>query len=542
MHRRDWLKGTTAAGIALLSSRWTMAADSAAGIAARFPALADAVLAKAASLGASFADLRLMQFDEESLFVREEMVQGVSASSSLGGSVRVLVGGAWGFAAGGEITEARLLTLVESAVAMAKGQAGWRARPVEIETLPAHTGEWHQPVATDPFTVPLEEKVGRLLGINRAALAKGASYCNSHVAAVRERKWLANSFGTRVTQSRMRLHPSFGVTVVDPKKGEFASRASFRPPRSAGWEHLADWDAAAESALAVEQAKEKMAAPSVTPGQYDLVIAPNNLWLTIHETVGHPTELDRALGYEANFAGTSFCTPDKLDTLQYGSEIVNLHADRTAGGGLSTVMWDDDGVKTLGKEFPIVEKGVFRNFQMALGQAALIGREGGSNGCAFADSFDAFPIQRMPNISLQPGPDNAANAETLIAGVEDGIYIEGNGSWSIDQQRYNFQFTGQVFHRIKNGKLDGMLRDVAYQGNSVDFWKACDGLGGEPSYELGGAMNCGKGQPQQVAPVSHGAPPARFRRINVLNTAAESGKDVAANGRGGCGAGRSAWA
>jgi TldD protein len=542
MHRRDWLKGTTAAGIALLSSRWTMAADTAAGIAARFPALADAVLAKAASLGASFSDLRLMQFDEESLFVREEMVQGVSASSSLGGSVRVLVGGAWGFAASGEITEARLLALVESAVAMAKGQAGWRARPVEIETLPAHTGAWHQPVATDPFTVPLEEKVGMLLGINRAALAKGASYCNSHVAAVRERKWLANSFGTRVEQSRMRLHPSFGVTVVDPKKGEFASRASFRPPRSAGWEHLADWDAAAESALAVEQAKEKMAAPSVTPGQYDLVIAPSNLWLTIHETVGHPTELDRSLGYEANFAGTSFCTPDKLDSLQYGSEIVNLYADRTAGGGLSTVMWDDDGVKTLGKEFPIVEKGVFRNFQMALGQAALIGRDGGSNGCAFADSFDAFPIQRMPNISLQPGPDNAANAETLIAGVEDGIYIEGNGSWSIDQQRYNFQFTGQVFHRIRNGKLDGMLRDVAYQGNSVDFWKACDGLGGEPSYELGGAMNCGKGQPQQVAPVSHGAPPARFRRINVLNTAAESGKDVAANGRGGCSAGRSAWA
>jgi TldD protein len=542
MHRRDWLKGTTAAGIALVSSRWTMAADTAAGIADRFPALADAVLAKATSLGASFSDLRLMQFDEESLFVREEMVQGVSASSSLGGSVRVLVGGAWGFAASGEITEARLLALVESAVAMAKGQAGWRARPVEIETLPAHTGAWHQPVAADPFTVPLEEKVGRLLGINRAALAKGASFCNSHVAAVRERKWLANSFGTRVEQSRVRLHPSFGVTVVDPKKGEFASRASFRPPRSAGWEHLADWDAAAESALAVEQAKEKMASPSVTPGQYDLVIAPNNLWLTIHETVGHPTELDRSLGYEANFAGTSFCTPDKLDSLQYGSEIVNLFADRTAAGGLSTVMWDDDGVKTLGKEFPIVEKGVFRNFQMALGQAALIGRAGGSNGCAFADSFDAFPIQRMPNISLQPGPDNAANAETLIAGVEDGIYIEGNGSWSIDQQRYNFQFTGQVFHRIRNGKLDGMLRDVAYQGNSVDFWKACDGLGGQPSYELGGAMNCGKGQPQQVAPVSHGAPPARFRRINVLNTAAESGKDVAANGRGGCGAGRSAWA
>jgi TldD protein len=528
MQRRDWLKGTTAAGLALLSSRWTMSANAAAGLTERFPALADAVLAKATSLGASFADLHLMQTDSESLFVREEMVQGVNAGSTLGCSVRVLVEGAWGFSASGEITEARLLALVESAVAIAKGQSGWRARPVEIETLPAFTGTWEMPIAVDPFTVALEEKVERLLGINRAAIGKGASYCNAHVSAVRERKWLANTFGTRIEQSRVRIHPSFSVTVVDPKKGEFATRSSLRPPRAAGWEHLTEWDAAADSALAVEQAREKMAAPSVTAGKYDLVIAPSNLWLTIHETVGHPTELDRALGYEANFAGTSFCTPDKLDSLQYGSGIVNLFADRSAEGGLSTVMWDDDGVKTQGKEFPIVKDGVFRNFQMALGQAALIGREGGSNGCAYADSFDAFPIQRMPNISLQPGPDNTTNADSLIAGVENGIFIEGNGSWSIDQQRYNFQFTGQVFHRIRNGKLDGMFRDVAYQGNSVDFWKACDGLGGESTYELGGAMNCGKGQPQQVAPVSHGAVPARFRQINVLNTAAESGKTIAA--------------
>ncbi len=548
MLRRDWLKGTTAAGMALLSSRWRIAAHAAADLSDQFPALADAVLAKATGLGASFADLRLTQIEEESLFVREEMVQGVNASASLGCSVRVLVDGAWGFAASGEITEARLLELVESAVAIARGQAGWRARPVEIETLPAHTGRWEMSVATDPFTLPLEEKVEHLLEINRAALARGASYCNSHVAAVRERKWLANTFGTRVGQSRVRIHPSFGVTVVDPKRGGFATRASLRPPRAAGWEHLAEWDAAAEAALAVEQAKEKLAAPSVEPGRYDLVIAPSNLWLTIHETVGHPTELDRALGYEANFAGTSFCTPDQLDTLQYGSELVNLFADRTAGGGLSTVRWDDDGVETLGKEFPIVEHGVFRNFQMALGQAALIGREGGSNGCAFADAYDAFPIQRMPNISLQPGPDNAVTAESLIADVEEGIYIEGHASFSIDQQRYNFQFTGQVFHRIRNGKLDGMFRDVAYQGNSVDFWKACDGLGGEPSYELGGAFNCGKGQPQQIAPVSHGAVPARFRRINVLNTVEQAGKDIAAGfpgipGRqGGCSGGGKPWA
>jgi len=528
MQRRDWIKGTSATALALLSNRWIATAQAADALTTRFPALADLALAKATELGASFADLHLMQTDRESLFVREEMVQGVDAGSSLGCSVRVLVQGAWGFAASEEISEKRVLQLVESAIAIAKGQAGWRKQPIEIETLPAHTGRWDMPVKVDPFTIPLEEKVERLLGINRSALGKGASYCNSQVSAVRERKWLANTFGTRIEQSRVRIHPGFSITLVDPKKGGFASRASMRPPRGAGYEHLSEWDAAAEAALAVEQAREKMAAPSVTPGKMDLVIAPSNLWLTIHETVGHPTELDRALGYEANFAGTSFCTPDKLDSLQYGSEIVNLIADRSAVGGLSTVGWDDDGVQTAGKEFPIVKDGVFRNFQMALGQAALIGREGGSNGCAYSDSFDAFPIQRMPNISLQPGKDAAVTAESLIADVEDGIYIDGNGSWSIDQQRYNFQFTGQVFHRIRNGKLDGMFRDVAYQGNSVDFWKACDGLGGESTYELGGAFNCGKGQPQQVAPVSHGAVPARFRQINILNTVQESGKDIAA--------------
>lgn len=533
MHRRDWLKRTSAAGVALLADRWQVTAATAATIGERFPNLADAALARAKALGASFADFHIMQTDSESLFVREEMVQGVDADSSLGCSVRVLVDGAWGFAAGDDLSPEGVSRLAESAVAIGRAQAGWRKRPVEIETLPAHTGRWEQAIGIDPFTVTLEEKVERLLAINRAALAKGANYCNAHFSQVRERKWLANTFGSRIEQSRVRVFPSFGVTVVDEKKGEFASRSSLAQPRGAGFEHLRDWDFIAEAPLAVEQAREKMAAPSVRPGKLDLVIAPSNLWLTIHETVGHPTELDRALGYEANFAGTSFCTPDKLDSLQYGSELVTIRADRTADNGLSTVGYDDDGVATEGREFAIVDKGVFRNFQMALGQAALIGRES-SNGCAYADSFDAFPIQRMPNISLQPGTDPSVTVTDLIAGVEDGIYIEGNGSWSIDQQRYNFQFTGQVFHRIREGRLDGMLRDVAYQGNSVDFWKACDGLGGAPTYELGGAFNCGKGQPQQVAPVSHGAVPARFRRVNILNTAAEAGKDIAAVGKNTC--------
>lgn len=540
MHRRDWLKGTSAAGITLLSSRWVTSAEAADALSEKFPRLAEVALSHATSLGASFADFHLMQTDSESLFAREEMVQGVDADSKLGCSVRVLVDGAWGFSATENLSETAIRKVTESAIALAKGQAGWRAKPIELEILPAYQGNWELPIEVDPFTVSLEDKVEQLLGINRSALDTGANYCFSYLLAVRERKWLANTFGSRITQSRVRLHPSFSVTLTDPKQGGFASRESFLPPRAAGYEHFRDWNAVEEAALAVEQAKEKMAAPSVTPGKKDLVIAPSNLWLTIHETVGHPTELDRALGYEANYAGTSFCTPEKLDDLRYGSERVNIFADRTAEQGLSTIGWDDDGVQTKGKEFPIIKDGIFRNYQMAMGQAALIGRDGGSNGCAYSDGYDSIPIQRMPNISLQPGTDDAVTAESLIADVEDGIFAEGRGSWSIDQQRYNFQFTAQVFHKITDGKLDGMYKDVAYQGNSVDFWNACDGLGGKGTYEMGGSFRCGKGQPGQGAPVSHGAVPARFRQINILNTAEESGRKTAS--KCDCSGGGTAWA
>ena len=530
MNRRDWIKRTAASGLALTATRWQQSMAEAASASDHFIRLADIPLNKATSLGASFADFHIMQTDSESLFAREQMVQGVVAESAMGCSVRVLVDGAWGFAASDDRSEESLVQLVESAVAIAKAQGGWRRRPVEVETLPAFNGRWEQPIAVDPFAVALEEKIGRLLAINQAAIGSGATFCSSHLSCVRERKWLANTFGSHIEQSRVRVFPGASVTVTDPKKNEFATRASFSPPRGAGYEYFRDLDSTGEARLAVEQAREKMIAPSVGAGKLDLVIAPSNLWLTIHETVGHPTELDRAMGFEANYAGTSFCTPDKLDTLRYGSEHVTIGADRTALNGLSTIAYDDDGVETAGREFAIIDRGVFRNFQMALGQAAWIGRTS-SNGCAYADSFEAFPIQRMPNISLQPGPDPSVTVQDLIAGVEDGIYIEGNNSWSIDQQRYNFQFTGQVFHKIHHGKLVGMYRDVAYQGNSVDFWNACDGLGGEKTYELGGAFNCGKGQPGQAAPVSHGAVPARFRQINVLNTNDEAGKKtVAING------------
>ena len=527
MHRRDWLRSVSASGLAILVDGWQIPAARAGAVDDLFSGLAARALEKAQAAGASFADLRIMQIDSESLFVRERMVQGIDAASVLGCSVRVLVDGAWGFAAGDDLTADGVARLAELAVQVARAQRGWRSRSIVMEPLPFAVGRFEQPVAVDPFAVALDDKLDHLLEITGRALDAGAGYCQAALLMVRERTWLANTFGSRLVQSRTRLKPDCMVTVTDPQHG-FASRDGLVPAAAGGYERVTsiDWKTLVDRAVA--EVREKLAAPPVEPGRLDLVIAPSNLWLTIHETVGHPTELDRALGEEANFAGTSFCTPDALDRLHYASEIVSFSADRTRPGGLATTAFDDDGVKTAGNEFRIVDKGMFRAFQMAVGQAAAIGRAG-SNACAYAESAAAFPLQRMPNISLEAGADPAVTAADLIAGVDDGLFIEGAGSWSIDQQRRNFQFSGGVFHRIRGGRLAGMVSDVAYQGTSVDFWNACDGLGGRDAWELWGAFNCGKGQPQQSAAVSHGAVPARFRRINVLCTAADHGPKTAAS-------------
>jgi TldD protein len=372
------------------------------------------------------------------------------------------------------------------------------------------------PMQVDPFTISVEEKSAKLLEINAAAQKAGADFVTSFLKIVREEKFFASTGGSRIGQTRTRILPYVGVTAVDKKSGKFASRDTLAAPRGEGWEYITRYDFSGEAALAAEQARQKLAAKPVVPGQYDLVITPSNLYLTIHETIGHSTELDRALGWEANYAGTSFVTPDKLGKLKFGNPLMTVMADRSQAGGLATIGFDDDGVKCAGAEFPIIENGIFKNYQTALGQAHLIGQDR-SRGCAYADSPTRFPMQRMPNISLQPNPQKTS-LDDLIAGVKDGILIIGAGSWSIDHQRYNFQFGGQLFYEIKNGKRGDMLRDVAYQGNTIEFWNSMDGLGDKSTYELGGAFNCGKGQPSQSAPVSHGAVPARFRQVNVLNT------------------------
>jgi len=293
-------------------------------------------------------------------------------------------------------------------------------------------------------------------------------------------------------------------------------------PAGYGWEWMGNsvWNWDQEIAQLPDLLAAKVAAPSVTPGKYDLLIHPSNLWLTIHESIGHATELDRAIGYEANYAGTSFATPDKLNKLQYGSQLMNVTGDRETEHGLSTVGWDDEGVAA--QRWDIIKDGKLVGYQLDRRIAARVGRDR-SNGCAYADSPAHIPIQRMPNVSLQPQA-NGPTINEMISSVEDGIYILGDRSWSIDMQRYNFQFTGQQFHRIKDGKLAGQLKDVAYQATTTDFWNSMKQVGGPSTYLLGGAFNCGKAQPGQIAAVSHGCPAALFDKVNVLNTVAEAAK------------------
>jgi TldD protein len=325
---------------------------------------------------------------------------------------------------------------------------------------------------------------------------------------------------TTATQQRVRLHPELtAVAIADD--GRFDTMRTLAPPAGRGYEYLTGqvWDWTAELAELPELLAAKLTAPSVKAGRYDLVIDPSNLWLTIHESIGHATELDRALGYEAAYAGTSFATLDKLNSLRYGSAVMNVTGDRTAEHGLSTIGYDDEGV--AGQSWDLIAGGVLVGYQLDRRMALLKGF-GRSNGCAFADSPGHMPLQRMANVSIKPAENGPSTAD-LIGGVENGIYILGDKSWSIDMQRYNFQFTGQRFFKITNGKLDGQLRDVAYQATTTEFWNSVEAVGGPQTYLLGGAFNCGKGQPGQTAPVSHGAPSVLLRDIRILNTVDEGG-------------------
>ena len=488
---------------------------------------AAAALQAARDAGASHADVRVERLRDQDLSLRDGRLERLNDAVTVGLAVRVVHDGTWGFASGPDVGVDEAVRLARQAVDVARTSRPLNAEPVELAGEPVYPDvTWVSEYDVDPFGIDPTEKVDLLGDWSRRLLGSDdVDHVDASLRQALENKFYADSAGTMTTQQRVRLQPQLTATRVDPGGG-FETMRTVAPPAARGWEYLTGdvWDWAGEIAQLPSLVAEKAKASSVEPGRYDLVIDPTNLWLTIHESIGHATELDRALGYEAAYAGTSFATLDQLGTLQYGSAAMHVTGDRTTPHGLSTTGYDDEGVRT--QSWDIVRDGVLVGYQldrrMARQNAAVLG-SGRSNGCAFADSPAHVPVQRMANVSLQPAPGGPSTDE-LIAGVERGIYVVGDKSWSIDMQRYNVQFTGQRFYEIRHGKLVGQLRDVAYQATTTDFWRSLEAVGGPQTYLLGGAFNCGKAQPSQIAAVSHGCPTALFRGVQILNTAREAGR------------------
>ena len=486
--------------------------------------LADAALERARALGATHADFRFERIRTQYVAVRDHGLDGAEDMTDLGFAVRVILDGAWGFAASSECTVASAVAVAERSIELARLARRVTRTPVSLAPEPTYPDAvWASSYRIDPFGVATSDKVDLLRSWTEDLLrSEAVSHATATVLQMHENKFYADLSGTTTTQQRIRLEP---VVEVHGYAGDsFDSMRTIAPPTARGWEYLLGdgFDFDGERAQLPDLLAERLRAPSVVPGTYDLVIHPSNLWLTIHESIGHATELDRALGFEAGYAGTSFATPDRLGTLRYGSELMNVTADRTVEYGLASTGYDDDGVATTTSD--LITDGILVGYQLDRATSAAYPSVNGgrSNGCSYADSPLHVPLQRMANVSLRAGSEDTST-DDLIGGIEHGLYVVGDKSWSIDMQRYNFQFTGQRFYRIENGRLAGQVRDAAYQATTTDFWGSLAALGGPETYELGGAFNCGKAQPGQTAAVSHGCPTAVFSGIRILNAADEAG-------------------
>lgn len=482
--------------------------------------MADAALSRARARGATHAEFRFSQRRRLDIRVRDARLEGSDDHLDSGYGVRVIADGSRGFAAGTTPTPDAAMRATDSACAIARDLRHLTEAPVELVDEPCH-GEvgWASAYQRDPMTVPAAERVDLLRQWCRQLLSSGqVDHASARVIAVRQDTFYADTAGTMATQRVVWLHPMVTAVRVDRSRGRFATLRSVGPPTARGWEYLTGtgWDWTAELSAMPDQLTELSTAPPVRPGRYDLVIDPTNLWLTIHETIGHATELDRALGYEAGFAGTTFATVDRLGELRYGSPALNVTGDRTTRHGLATVGLDDEGVAA--QSWDLIRDGVLVGYQADRHTA----REAGmtrSNGCASADSYYRPPLPRMANVSVVPdrgGPDTAG----LIAGVSDGLYLVGDKGWSIDMQRLNFQFTSQRCYRIRHGRLAGQVTGAAYAGTTPEFWRSLEAVGGPRTQLLAGASACGKGQPLQLSGASHGCPSVLVRDIQVLDTGA----------------------
>jgi TldD protein len=497
--------------------------------------LADIALNAARAKGATYTDVRIGRYLRQNVSTREKNVQNISNSETFGVGIRVIANGTWGFSATSDVSPDGIKSCAETAVAIAKANSKLQKEPVVLAPEKGH-GEvtWNTPIKKNAMEVPVREKIDLLLKVNNSALDNGVAFVNSALFIINEQKYFASTDGSYIDQDIHRIWPTFSVTAVNKGAGGFRSRQALSAPMGMGYEYLDglaedkimnpagfnsyrnSYDMVEDAIGAAKHSKEKITAKSVIPGKYDLVLDPDHLGLTIHESVGHPLELDRVLGYEANYAGTSFATLDKWKSgdFKYGSDKVNIVADKTQPFTLGNTGYDDEGVKC--KEWDLIKNGVLVNYQAIRDQVKILG-ENESNGCAFADSWSSVQFQRMPNVSLKPGTEKLSSAE-MIKNVEKGIYILGRGSYSIDQQRYNFQFGGQLFYEIKDGEIVGMLEDVAYQSNTQEFWNSCSQICDKDDYKFFGSFNDGKGQPSQSSAVSHGSSTTRFDGVNVINT------------------------
>lgn len=502
--------------------------------------LADTALSAARSAGATYCDVRIGRYLRQFLSTRESQVENVVNSESSGIGIRVIANGTWGFAASSRLDADSVADAARQAVQIAKANSRLTSEPVHLAPVEG-VGEvaWATPIVKNAMAVPIKEKLDHLLSVNAAAMKAGADFIQSRLFQINEQKYFASTDGSYIDQDIHRIWAPFDVTVVDKASGKFRRRGELGAPMGMGYEYLDgrsgdkialpnggvgyrnSYDMLEDAVAAARHAREKLKAPSVKPGKYDLVLDPTHLLLTIHETVGHPLELDRVLGYEANYAGTSFATLDKWKgkDFRYGSDKVTIVADRVQAHSLGAVGYDDEGVKA--QRWDLIKDGILVNYQAIRDQAHILGLEH-SQGCCYADSWSSVQFQRMANVSLASSKDTLSPAE-MVKNVENGIYIIGDGSFSIDQQRYNAQFGGQLFYEIKNGKITHMIEDVAYQIRTPEFWNACSAVCDQSDYRLGGSFFDGKGQPSQSSAVSHGSSTARFNGINVINTARSLG-------------------
>ena len=470
-----------------------------------------------ARAGCEYGDVRFCTYRSQNLFARDRSLSQLSDNVSSGFGVRVLLDGAWGFAASPYKNPAEVERIVALAVEIAKGSRLSQQTRVQLAPVQAYRDTYITPIEIDPFTVPITEKADLLLRLNEQLLRysdHGIKKAYSFLRFTREEKTFASTEGSLIQQTIYRSYPGFGCTAI--ANGDAQERNYERPPLNIGYEHINPADLLSQVERVAEEALEKVYAPKGPSGiRTTLILKPTNLWLTIHESVGHPTELDRVYGYESNFAGTSFATTDKLGKLQYAAPWVNFRADRTQPGGRGTMGYDDEGVPA--QSWPIVKDGLLVDYLTDRETAYRLGRSS-SNGSAYADSWSSLPMVRIPNLGLEPGPDGGSHTATLqemIADTEDGILIDGVGSFSIDQQRRNFQFGGDAFWKVEKGKVVGMLKDVTYQAMTTDFWNSVDAIGPASEWKQCGTNICGKGEPMQLAQMTHACVPVRVRDIQI---------------------------